>query len=58
MAAFNAFPYPIQNGQELEAYCKKKNLKISEIVLKNEQSQKKNEDIDIELSRIWDTMLE
>jgi|TARA_B110000967_G_C18515987_1_gene378695 L-serine dehydratase len=58
VTAFNAFLYPTQNGKELEVYCKNKNLKVSEIILKNEQSQKKNEDIDIELSRIWDTMLE
>ena len=57
-AAFKAFPYPIQNGLELEGYCKKENLKISEIVLKNELSQRSSEDIDLELKRIWDTMLE
>jgi L-serine dehydratase len=56
--AFKTFPHPIQNGYQLEQYCKKENLKISEIVLKNEQSQKSSEDIDLELRHIWDTMLE
>lgn len=58
MDVFQSFPFPIQNGEELEAYCTKKNLKISEIVLKNECSQRSHEDIDRELKRIWDTMLE
>lgn len=52
------FPFPIDKGVELEAYCKKENLKISEIVLKNELSLKSDIEIDIEIKRIWDTMLE
>ena len=52
------FPFPINKGVELEAYCKKENLKISEIVFKNEQSIKPDKEIDAEIKRIWDTMLE
>ncbi len=55
---YNKFPFPIQNAKELEEYCKKENTSISEIVLKNELSLKSEKEIDSELSRIWDTMLE
>lgn len=52
------FPYPIQKAIELENYCKESCLKISEIVLKNEQSLRSNIEIDLEIERIWNTMLE
>lgn len=52
------FPYPIQNAKELELYCKKENLKISEIVLENERSLRSDQEIDHQINRIWNTMLE
>ncbi len=52
------FPYPIQKAKELEYYCKQENLKISEIVLENEKSLRNEKEIDTELKRIWNTMLE
>lgn len=52
------FPYPIQIAKELELYCKQENLRISEIVLENEKSLRSDEEIDCEINRIWDTMLE
>ncbi len=52
------FPYPIQNAKELELYCHQDQLKISEIVLENEKSLRSEAEIDIEIGRIWDTMLE
>lgn len=52
------FPFPIQKARELENYCKETNLKISEIVLENERSLRTEQEIDHELSRIWNTMLE
>ncbi|MBI9042145.1 L-serine ammonia-lyase [Lutibacter sp.] len=52
------FPYPIQKAKELENYCKETKLKISEIVLENERSLRTDTGIDIEIKRIWDTMLE
>jgi len=55
---YNAFPFPIQNAKELEEYCKKENVSISEIVLRNECSLKSEKEIDTELLRIWNTMLE
>ena len=53
-----AFPYPIQNAQELLEYCTTQNRKISEVVYDNEKSMRTEEEIDKELIRIWKTMLE
>ena len=53
-----AFPYPIDKAEELLAYCKKENKKISEIVFENEKSMRSEHEIHSELMRIWDTMLE
>ncbi len=55
---FKTFPYPIQLGTELLSYCKHLNLSISEVVLENEKSLRTSETIDVELKRIWNTMLE
>jgi len=52
------FPFPIQKAKELENYCNETKLKISEIVLANERSLRSDQEIDHELSRIWNTMLE
>lgn len=54
---YKTFPFPIQNAKELEQICKKEQLKISDIVLENEKSLRPEEEIDAELARIWDTML-
>lgn len=53
-----AFPFPIDKAEELLAYCKKENKKISEIVFENEKSMRSEHEIHSELMRIWDTMLE
>jgi L-serine dehydratase len=53
-----AFPYPVQNAQELLDYCTTQNRKISEVVYDNEKSMRSEEEIHIELMRIWNTMLE
>ncbi len=52
------FPFPIQKAKELENYCIETKLKISEIVLENERSLRTDEEIDHELLRVWNTMLE
>ena len=52
------FPYPINKAIQLEEYCENKNLLISDIVLKNELELRSSDEIDFELHRIWDTMLE
>lgn len=52
------FPYPINRATELEKYCEDEGKLISEIVYQNELELKSAEEIDTELHRIWDTMLE
>ena len=52
------FPYPINRATQLEKYCEDENKLISEIVYQNELELKSAEEIDTELHRIWDTMLE
>ncbi len=52
------FPYPINRATELENYCKKEGAFISDIVFQNELVLKTDEEIDLELMRIWETMLE
>ena len=52
------FPFPIQKAIELQNYCKETQLKISEIVLENERSLRSDAEIDEEIKRIWNTMLE
>ncbi|AUP77512.1 L-serine ammonia-lyase [Flavivirga eckloniae] len=52
------FPYPIDKGTELLQFCDTLNKSISEVVLENEKSIRSEKEIDLELKRIWDTMLE
>jgi len=52
------FPFPIQTAKELEETCLKEQLKISELVYENEKSLRTESEIDFEIGRIWDTMLE
>jgi len=52
------FPFPINRAIQLEEYCEKENLLISEIVYLNELEVNSAEHIDKELHRIWATMLE
>jgi|SRR5690554_2744683 len=52
------FPFPIDKADELLALCKQENKSISELVYENELSLRSPEEIDKELMRIWNTMLE
>jgi L-serine dehydratase len=52
------FPFPINRALQLEEYCKKENLLISEIVYLNELVLNSAAHIDKEFHRIWSTMLE
>ena len=52
------FPYPINRATQLEKYCEDEDQLISEIVYQNELELKSAKEIDRELHRIWDTMLE
>lgn len=53
-----SFPYPIEKGSDLLRNCVNLNASISQVVLENEKSIRAESDIDNELKRIWDTMLE
>ena len=53
-----SFPFPIQKATELLKYCEDEHKSISEIVFQNELSLRTQEEIDFELQRIWNTMLE
>ena len=53
-----AFPFPIQNADELLNYTIQENKSISEIVYENEKSMRSEAEIHHELMRIWNTMLE
>ncbi|WP_298152094.1 L-serine ammonia-lyase [Flavobacterium sp.] len=53
-----AFPYPIQTAAELLLYTQEQQRSIAEIVYENEKSMRTEADIDHELMRIWNTMLE
>ncbi|XMO85956.1 L-serine ammonia-lyase [Algibacter sp. AS12] len=53
-----AFPYPIDKGTELLQFCKTLNKPVSQVVLENEKSIREETEIDAELKRIWDTMLD
>ena len=58
LETFNCFPYPIQKGNELLSYCKQEQKTISEIVFKNELSLRTKEEIDSQIKKVWNTMLE
>jgi len=53
-----AFPFPIQNAAELLNYTITENKSISEIVYENEISMRPEAEVNSELMRIWNTMLE
>ncbi len=53
-----AFPFPIQNADELLQYTIGQKKKISEIVYENEKSMRTEGEIHNELLRVWNTMLE
>ena len=55
---FNTFPFPIHKGNELLAYCKQEQKCISEIVLENELSLRSDLEINNQIEKVWNTMLE
>lgn len=52
------FPFPIEKAKQLEEYCLNTGKPISEIVWMNELALRSEKEINTELQRIWDTMLE
>lgn len=57
-AAKREFPFPIEKADELLAYCQNQNKKISDIVYQNELALRSENDVENELLRVWNTMLE
>ncbi|MGO2357512.1 MAG: L-serine ammonia-lyase [Mesonia sp.] len=55
---FAHFPFSIEKGTELLAFCKQENKNIAEIVLENEKSLRSEEEIHKGLEDIWKVMLE
>lgn len=58
LVSFQTFPYPTQKGNELLDYCLKEKMTISELVLENERALRTDVEIDSQLQKIWQTMLE
>ena len=52
----NELPYPFDSWEELYDICMKENLKISEVMLRNEKHWREESDIITGLFDIWDTM--
>jgi L-serine dehydratase len=55
---FAQFPFPIEKGTELLAYCKAEGKSISQIVLENERSLRSEAEITEGLHKIWGVMLD
>lgn len=55
---FAQFPFSIEKGTELLAFCKQENKNIAEIVLENEKSLRSEEEIHKGLEDIWKVMLQ
>ncbi|HPE82689.1 MAG: L-serine ammonia-lyase [Aequorivita sp.] len=55
---FAQFPFPIEKGAELLAYCKAEGKTISGIVLENEKSLRSETEINDGLKKIWNVMLD
>src|SRR5690606_6131501 len=53
-----SFPFPVDNANELLAFCKQEDKSRPGTVYEKELSLRSPEEIDQELMRIWNTMLE
>jgi L-serine dehydratase len=52
------FPFPINKATDLVKFCDQEQKKISQIVQMNEELLRSPEEIESELHRVWNTMLE
>ncbi len=52
------FPFLFNTSNELLEFCKQENKSISEIMYENEKTMRTESEIDTELMRVWNTMLE
>ena len=53
-----SLPYPCEYPEQLLAHCDRENLSIAEMVWKNEQSWRSQDEIRHELGRLWHVMKE
>lgn len=58
LSTFTQFPFPVEKGTELLKYCESEHKSISEIVLDNERALRSDTEIDTQMHRVWNTMLE
>jgi L-serine dehydratase len=54
----SSFPFPIDHADDLLTHTSKANISISEVVLSNERTLKSNKEIEDQLMRIWEVMLD
>jgi L-serine dehydratase len=52
------FPFLFNTSNELLSFCEQENKSISEIMYENEKTMRTEAEIDTELMRVWNTMLE
>lgn len=53
-----SFPYPTNTSEQLLNHCIKQNISISDLVLKNERTVRTDDEIDADLQKVWNVMLE
>lgn len=53
-----SLPYPIKTGEELLSYTREQDCNISDIVFKNESSIRSKEEIDLQIEKLLDTILD
>jgi L-serine dehydratase len=53
-----SYPYPVQYAKDLTKYCISSGMLISQIVMENEKMLRTELEINSEIKRIWETMLE
>lgn len=51
-------PFPFRSGDELVAMCEENGLSVSDLVRKNEGVARSQQELDTDLSNIWDVMQE
>ncbi len=49
-------PYPCQNARELQAFCEKNEMKISDMVWANEKAWRPEEEVEEKIWGIWEVM--
>jgi len=52
------FPYPIETGDDLLSHCNDTNMSVDQVVLNNERALRSDQQIDMKLNQVWETMLD